>query len=181
MTLSFSSTTMTICDSQRRRLLTSAVSKYWICTIPHQTRHLNSLTYSQWHSASCSQITIPIGKGKVWPLCHKGTWIPRGRKEENHPNKSEACCPAVWNQRVYRRILTCIRMPKKSTKFGYWILFRGHGHLFLRHFRHTDCTFGCYCVAVYLGSSTETAAFQVYKILKIDHEFLQFFWLGSKI
>ncbi len=31
------------------------------------------------------------------------------------------------------------------------------------------------------GSSTETVTFQVYKILKIDHEFLQFFWLGSKI
>ncbi len=31
------------------------------------------------------------------------------------------------------------------------------------------------------GSSTETVAFQVYKILKIDHEFLQFFKLGSKI
>ncbi len=27
----------------------------------------------------------------------------------------------------------------------------------------------------YLGSSTETVAFQVYEILKIDHEFLQFF------
>ncbi len=26
-----------------------------------------------------------------------------------------------------------------------------------------------------LGSSTETVAFQVYEILKIDHEFLQFF------
>ncbi len=26
-----------------------------------------------------------------------------------------------------------------------------------------------------MGSSTETATFQVYKILKIDHEFLQFF------
>ncbi len=33
----------------------------------------------------------------------------------------------------------------------------------------------------YLGSSTETVAFQVYEILKINHEFLQFFWLGSKI
>ncbi len=33
----------------------------------------------------------------------------------------------------------------------------------------------------YLGSSTETVAFQVYEILKIDHQFLQFFWLGSKI
>ncbi len=32
-----------------------------------------------------------------------------------------------------------------------------------------------------LGSSTETVAFQVYEILKIDFEFLQFFWLGSKI
>ncbi len=31
------------------------------------------------------------------------------------------------------------------------------------------------------GSSTETVAFQVYEILKIDHEFLQFFWLWSKI
>ncbi len=31
------------------------------------------------------------------------------------------------------------------------------------------------------GSSTETVAFQVYEILKIDHEFLQFIWLGSKI
>ncbi len=27
----------------------------------------------------------------------------------------------------------------------------------------------------YLGSSTETVAFQVYEILKINHEFLQFF------
>ncbi len=27
----------------------------------------------------------------------------------------------------------------------------------------------------YLGSSTETVTFQVYEILKIDHEFLQFF------
>ncbi len=27
----------------------------------------------------------------------------------------------------------------------------------------------------YVGSSTETVAFQVYEILKIDHEFLQFF------
>ncbi len=32
-----------------------------------------------------------------------------------------------------------------------------------------------------MDSSTETVAFQVYEILKIDHEFLQFFWLGSKI
>ncbi len=32
-----------------------------------------------------------------------------------------------------------------------------------------------------MGSSTETVAFQVYEVLKIDHEFLQFFWLGSKI
>ncbi len=31
------------------------------------------------------------------------------------------------------------------------------------------------------GCSTETVAFQVYEILKIDYEFLQFFWLGSKI
>ncbi len=31
----------------------------------------------------------------------------------------------------------------------------------------------------YMGSSTETVAFQVYEILKINHEFLQFFWLGS--
>ncbi len=31
------------------------------------------------------------------------------------------------------------------------------------------------------GSSTETIAFQVYEILKIHQEFLQFFWLGSKI
>ncbi len=29
--------------------------------------------------------------------------------------------------------------------------------------------------SVQLGSSTETVAFQVYEILKIDHEFLQFF------
>ncbi len=36
-------------------------------------------------------------------------------------------------------------------------------------------------VCTYLGSSTETVAFQVYEILKIDHEFLQFFLLGSKI
>ncbi len=27
----------------------------------------------------------------------------------------------------------------------------------------------------YMGSSTETVAFQVYEILKINHEFLQFF------
>ncbi len=27
----------------------------------------------------------------------------------------------------------------------------------------------------YMGSSTETVAFQVYAILKINHEFLQFF------
>ncbi len=27
----------------------------------------------------------------------------------------------------------------------------------------------------YMGSSTETVAFQVYEILKIDYEFLQFF------
>ncbi len=33
----------------------------------------------------------------------------------------------------------------------------------------------------YMGSSTETVAFQVYEILKIDHEFFQFFWLESKI
>ncbi len=33
----------------------------------------------------------------------------------------------------------------------------------------------------YMGSSTETVAFQVYEILKINHEFLQFFCLGSKI
>ncbi len=36
-------------------------------------------------------------------------------------------------------------------------------------------------IRVYLGSSTEIVAFQVYEILEIDHEFLQFFWLGSKI
>ncbi len=34
---------------------------------------------------------------------------------------------------------------------------------------------------VYMGSSTETVAFQVYEILKINYEFLQFFWLGSKV
>ncbi len=28
---------------------------------------------------------------------------------------------------------------------------------------------------LYMGSSTETVAFQVYEILKINHEFLQFF------
>ncbi len=28
---------------------------------------------------------------------------------------------------------------------------------------------------IYMGSSTETVAFQMYEILKIDHEFLQFF------
>ncbi len=28
---------------------------------------------------------------------------------------------------------------------------------------------------MYMGSSTETVAFQVYEILKIDHEFLQLF------
>ncbi len=33
----------------------------------------------------------------------------------------------------------------------------------------------------YMDSSTETVAFKVYEILKTDHEFLQFFWLGSKI
>ncbi len=33
----------------------------------------------------------------------------------------------------------------------------------------------------YVGSFTETVAFQVHEILKINHEFLQFFWLGSKI
>ncbi len=32
-----------------------------------------------------------------------------------------------------------------------------------------------------MGSSTETVAFQVDEILKSDHEFLQFFWLGSKM
>ncbi len=30
-------------------------------------------------------------------------------------------------------------------------------------------------VYMYAGCSTETVAFQVYEILKIDHEFLQFF------
>ncbi len=30
-------------------------------------------------------------------------------------------------------------------------------------------------VCMYVGSSRETVAFQVYEILKIDHEFLQFF------
>ncbi len=34
---------------------------------------------------------------------------------------------------------------------------------------------------MYVGSSTETVAFQVYESLKIDHEFLKFFLLGSKI
>ncbi len=34
---------------------------------------------------------------------------------------------------------------------------------------------------LYAGSSIETVAFQVFEILKINHEFLQFFWLGSKI
>ncbi len=28
---------------------------------------------------------------------------------------------------------------------------------------------------MYMGSSTETVAFQVYEILKINHEYLQFF------
>ncbi len=28
---------------------------------------------------------------------------------------------------------------------------------------------------IWLGNSRETVAFQVYEILKIDHEFLQFF------
>ncbi len=32
----------------------------------------------------------------------------------------------------------------------------------------------------YTGTSTETVAFQVYEILKIDYEFLQFFWLDQK-
>ncbi len=36
-------------------------------------------------------------------------------------------------------------------------------------------------INILMDSSTETVAFQVYEILKIDHEFLQFFWLGSKI
>ncbi len=36
-------------------------------------------------------------------------------------------------------------------------------------------------VEMLLGSSTETVAFQVYEILNTDLEFLQFFWLGSKI
>ncbi len=30
-------------------------------------------------------------------------------------------------------------------------------------------------VCMYMGSSIETVAFQVYEILKINHEFLQFF------
>ncbi len=34
---------------------------------------------------------------------------------------------------------------------------------------------------MYMGSSTETVAFQVYEILKINHEFLQFFLTGIKI
>ncbi len=34
---------------------------------------------------------------------------------------------------------------------------------------------------LYVCSYIETVAFQVYEILKINHEFLQFFWLGSKI
>ncbi len=33
---------------------------------------------------------------------------------------------------------------------------------------------------LYTGGSTETVAFQVYEILKIDHEFLQFFLTGIK-
>ncbi len=33
---------------------------------------------------------------------------------------------------------------------------------------------------VYMGSSTETVAFQVHEILKINREFLQIFWLGQK-
>ncbi len=33
----------------------------------------------------------------------------------------------------------------------------------------------------YTDSYTETVVFQVYEILKIDPEFLQSFWLGSKI
>ncbi len=32
-----------------------------------------------------------------------------------------------------------------------------------------------------MGSSTETVAFQVCEILKIDHEFFQLFSLGPKI
>ncbi len=32
-----------------------------------------------------------------------------------------------------------------------------------------------FCINTYMGSSTETVAFQVYEILKINHEFLQFF------
>ncbi len=38
----------------------------------------------------------------------------------------------------------------------------------------------CMRMSKYTGSSTETVAFQVYEILKMNHEFLQFFWLGSK-
>ncbi len=38
----------------------------------------------------------------------------------------------------------------------------------------TQCT-------TYMGSSTETVAIQVYEILKIDPEFLQFFLMVSKI
>ncbi len=30
-------------------------------------------------------------------------------------------------------------------------------------------------IGSYMGNSTETVALQVYEILKIDHEFLQFF------
>ncbi len=35
--------------------------------------------------------------------------------------------------------------------------------------------FVCMRPLLYLGSSTETVAFQVYEILKIDYEFLQLF------
>ncbi len=43
-----------------------------------------------------------------------------------------------------------------------------------RYIRITDIERLSYS-KIYTGSSTETVAFQVYEILKIDHEFLKFF------
>ncbi len=45
--------------------------------------------------------------------------------------------------------------------------------------RNQDCVISVVCNTCG-GSSTETVAFQVYEILKIDHEFLQFFFDGIK-
>ncbi len=69
-------------------------------------------------------------------------------------------------------VTICLEPPKTSRRPTYSILFIVINHLKII-FRNFSYRKGMH--DRYLGSSTETVAFQVYEILKIDHEFLKIF------